>query len=129
VKDKEFIKAFRDSPEGVGLNGTYYPTAMFLTGLDVSRSGGLLRGFTEWLVVRRGECNNLYWHQLVLLDLFPDMSLQDWKDPEHLTPDQHRQAVEHLFSLVVEFLDVRSNPRQLGRMYTQYEVMYAHIRG
>ncbi|WLW54142.1 hypothetical protein [Streptomyces sp. YU58] len=129
MKDKEFIEEFRDSPEGFGLDGTYYPTVMFLTGIDMGRSGGLLRGFTEWLVVRRGKCNNLYWHQLVLLDAFPDMRLQGWKSPEHLTPDQHRQAVENLFSLVLEFLDVRSNPRQLSRMYTQYEAMYAHIWG
>ncbi|MGW1500856.1 hypothetical protein ACWCQW_20130 [Streptomyces mirabilis] len=129
MNDKKLIERIRDHPEGFGLNGTYYPTAMFLTGIDVGRSGGMLRGFTEWLVVRRGECNNLYWHQLVLLDLFPDMRLQGWKDPDHLTPDQHRQAVEHLFSLILEFLDARSDPRQLGRMYTQYEAMYAHIQG
>ncbi|MET7450722.1 hypothetical protein ABZT03_02280 [Streptomyces sp. NPDC005574] len=129
MRDKEFIEAFRDGQEGFGLNGTYYPTVMFLTGIDVGRSGGLLRGFTEWLVVRRGECISLYWHQLVLLDLFPDMKLQGWKDPGHLTPDQHRQAVEHLFSLVLEFLGVRNNPRVLGLMYTRYEALYAHIEG
>ncbi|MFI7403604.1 hypothetical protein ACIBW9_24540 [Streptomyces sp. NPDC049541] len=129
MNDKEFIEAIRDRPEGFGLNGTYYPTAMFLTGIDLGRSGGLLRGFTEWLVVRRGECNNLYWHQLVLLDLFPDMKLQGWKDPDHLTPDQHRQAVEHLLSLALEFLDVRNDRRRLGRMYARYEAMYAHIEG
>ncbi|MFI9171867.1 hypothetical protein [Streptomyces lincolnensis] len=129
MRDKEFIEAIRDHPEGYGLDGTYYPTAMFLTGLDVGRSGGLLRGFTEWLVVRRGECNSFYWHKLVLLDLFPDMSPGTWKTPEHLTPDQHQQAVDHLFSLVLEFLDVRNSPRELSRMYTQYEAMYAHIWG
>ncbi|MFF5183793.1 hypothetical protein ACFY30_08385 [Streptomyces sp. NPDC000345] len=129
MDDKAFIEAIRDTPEGFGLNGTYYPTAMFLTGTDLGRSGGLLRGFREWLVVRRDECNGLQWHQPVLLDLFPGMKLQGWKHPDHLTPEQHAQAVEHLFSLVLEFLDVRSNPRELGRMYTRYEAMYAHIQG
>ncbi|GAA4043849.1 hypothetical protein [Streptomyces shaanxiensis] len=129
MNDKQFVEALRDSPQGYGLNGTYYPTAMFLTGIDFGRSGGLLRGFTEWLVVRRGECSSFYWHKLVLLDLFPDIDLKGWKNEDHLTPEQHRQAVDHLFSLVLEFLDVRNKPRELGLMYKRYEAMYAHIWG
>ncbi|MDH6627676.1 hypothetical protein M2271_005503 [Streptomyces sp. LBL] len=127
MNDKMIVEAIRDSPEGYGLNGTYYPTAMLLTGIDLGRSGGLLRGFTEWLVVRRGECSSFYWHKLVLLDLFPDLGLRGWKDPGHLTPEQHRQVVHHLCSLILEFLDVRNQPRELGLMYTRYEAMYAHI--
>ncbi|MFI5677360.1 hypothetical protein [Streptomyces cellulosae] len=127
MNDRKTVEAIRDSPQGYGLNGTYYPTAMLLTGIDLGRSGGLLRGFTEWLVVRKGECSSFYWHQLVLLDLFPDLDLREWKNPDHMTPEQHRQAVEHLFSLVLEFLDVRNKPRELGLMYTRYEAMYAHI--
>ncbi|MCD7441324.1 hypothetical protein K4B79_24255 [Streptomyces lincolnensis] len=127
MKDREVIEAIRDHPQGYGLDGTYYPTAMFLTGIDVGRSNETLRGFTEWLVVRRGELNSFYWHKLVLLDLFPDMSLYTWRSPEHLTPEQHQQAVEHLFSLVLEFLDVRNSPQELGRMYTRYEAMHAHV--
>ncbi|WP_328362458.1 hypothetical protein OG800_28565 [Streptomyces sp. NBC_00445] len=129
MNDKQLIEKMREHPESHGLNGTYYPTAMFLTGIDIGMSGGLLRGFTEWLVVRRGECNSFYWHKLVLLDLFPDIDFEDWKHPDHLTPEQHRQAVDHLLSLVLEFLDVRNKPRELGLMYTRYEAMYAHIWG
>ncbi|WP_133912005.1 hypothetical protein [Streptomyces sp. NBC_00582] len=129
MNDKAFIEAIRDTPEGFGLDGTYYPTALLLTGIDLGRSGGLLRGFREWLVVRRGECIGLHWHQLVLLELFPDRGLQGWKNPEHLTPDEHSRAVAHLFALVLEFLDLRGNPRELGRMYTRHEAMYAHIQG
>ena len=129
MNDKQFVEAIRDSPEGNGLDGTYYPTAMFLTGSRRRQVGRTARGFTEWLVVRRGECSSFHWHKLVLLDLFPDMSLKGWKNPDHLTPEQHRQAVDHLFSLVLAFLDVRNDPRELSRMYTRYEAMYAHIWG
>ncbi|MDQ1038612.1 hypothetical protein QFZ75_005028 [Streptomyces sp. V3I8] len=128
MNDKQLIGKIGEHPEGYGLNDTYHSTAMFLTGIDVGRSGGLLRGFTEWLIVRRGERSSFYWHKLVLLDLFPDMRLNGWKDQGHLTSDQHRQAVEHLLSLVLEFLDVRNQPRELGLMYTRYEAMYAHVR-
>ena len=129
MNDEGFIEAMRDKPWAFGLDGKYYPTAMFLTGIDVGRSGGMLRGFREWLVVRRGECNNLQWHQFVLLDLFPDMRLQGWKEADHLTPDQHRQAVNHLLSLVLEFMDMRRDPWELGRMYMRHEAMYAHLQG
>ncbi|MFI1359281.1 hypothetical protein ACH4TV_37770 [Streptomyces sp. NPDC020898] len=129
MNDKQLIEKIGAHPEGYGLNGTYHSTVMFLTGIDVGRSGGLLRGFTEWLVVRRGECNSFYWHKLVLLDQFPDVSFQNWKDPGELTPEQQQQAVEHLFSLVLEFLELRNKPRELGLMYTRYEAMYAHIWG
>ncbi|WP_427920842.1 hypothetical protein [Streptomyces sp. cg40] len=129
MNDRQSIEALRDSPEGYGRDGTYYATLMFLTGMDVGRSGGMLRGFTEWLVVRRGECSSFYWHKLVLLDVFPDIDFKDWKNPDHLTPEQHREAVDHLFSLVLEFLDVRDRPHEMGLMYTRYHAMYAHIWG
>ncbi|WP_333739850.1 hypothetical protein [Streptomyces sp. IBSBF 2806] len=127
MNDRAAIEAMRDNPEGRGLNNTYYATAMFLTGMDVGMSGGLLRGFTQWLVVRRGECSSFYWHKLVLLDLFPDMNVGGWKNPDHLTPEQHEQVVQHLFSLVLQFLDVRNDPWELGRMYARHRTMYAHI--
>ncbi|MFJ4834747.1 hypothetical protein ACIP79_33290 [Streptomyces sp. NPDC088747] len=127
MTDKQTIQDIRDHYEEYGLNGTYYPTVMFLMGLDVGRSNGLLRGFIEWLVVRQNERSSAYWHQLVLLDLFPDMRLNDWKRTDHLTPDQHRQAVEHLFALLLEFLDVRNDPQDLGRMYTRYAAMSKHL--
>ncbi|MFF1451886.1 hypothetical protein ACFVYF_27650 [Streptomyces sp. NPDC058274] len=129
MNDKQLIEKMGEHPESYGLNGNYHSTVMFLTGIDVGRSGGLLRGFTEWLVVRRGECNSFYWHKLVLLDLFPDIKVGGWKNPDHLTPDQHQQAVEQLCTLVLEFLDVRDDPRELGLMYTRYAAMYAHIWG
>ena len=45
------------------------------------------------------------------------------------TSAQHQQAVDGLFSLVLEFLDVRNDRRGLARMYTQHEAMYADIDG
>lgn len=129
MTDKQTIEALREYPEGQGLDGTYYAMAMFLTGVDLGRSNGMLRGFTEWLVVRRGELSPFYWHKLVLLELFPDMKVGGWKNPDHLTPEQHRQAVDHLLSLILEFLETRNAWGEMGRMYTQYHAMHAHITG
>ncbi|MET8825899.1 hypothetical protein ABZX40_10290 [Streptomyces sp. NPDC004610] len=128
MNDKQTITNVRDNPGGYGLNQTYYATAMFLTGVDLGRSGGLLRGFTEWLVVRRGECSSFYWHKQVLLDLFPDERLVgDWREPDHLTPAQNREAVDHLCSLVLAFLEVRDSSQKLSLMYKRFAAMHAHI--
>jgi hypothetical protein len=109
-----------------GLNGTYHPTAMLLLGFDLARSGGLLRGFREWLIVRKGERSSLVWYALVFQEALLDVSLQNWRQ---LSPEQDQQAVDHLFSLVLEFLDVRDDPRQLARMYARYEALYAQTIG
>ncbi|MER7820461.1 hypothetical protein [Streptomyces sp. NPDC096153] len=46
---------------------------MFLIGFDGGRSGGLLRGFTEWLIVRKGERSSFGWQALVLEEALPDV--------------------------------------------------------
>ncbi|MFJ4784357.1 hypothetical protein [Streptomyces sp. NPDC088794] len=129
MNDKEFVEGIRDRPSLFGLNGCYYPTAMFLEGFDMASSGGLLRGFTEWLVVRGGECSSLHWHVLVLQRALPEFEFRGWKHLGPLHPDQDREATESLLSLVLEFLDVRDDPRQLAQMYTQYEALYARTIG
>ncbi|WP_306321772.1 MULTISPECIES: hypothetical protein [unclassified Streptomyces] len=48
---------------------------MPLIGFDEARAGGCLRGFTEWLTVRKGECTSFGWQALVLEEAFPDMEL------------------------------------------------------
>jgi len=127
VNDKEFIEQVRDRAGMFGLNGSYYPTAMFLQGFDIARCGGLLRGFTEWLVVRKGECSSFNWLASVFDEALPGVGVRHLKNG--LTPDQDQQAVDHLFSLVLEFLDVRDDPRQLARMYARYEALYAQTIG
>lgn len=64
-----------------------------------------------------------------LIEALRDRDLQGWKNPDHLSSAQHQQAVDGLFSLVLEFLDVRNDRRGLARMYTQHEAMYADIDG
>lgn len=125
MNDKEFIEVIRTRPGVFGLNGSFYPTAMFLEGFDTGRSGGLLRGFREWLVLRRGERCSLQWPLLVLQEALPGIDAGRWKQPDLLTADQEGRAVDHLFSLVLEFLDIQSDPRRLARMYAEYEALYA----
>ncbi|MEU9333931.1 hypothetical protein AB0D49_12350 [Streptomyces sp. NPDC048290] len=124
MSDKQIIGTIHEDPESYGLNGTYYATVMFLTGLDRGRSGELLRGFNEWLVVRRDECNKFYWARLVLLDLFPDIPFGDWKEPDHLTPEQNREAVVQLCSLLLEFLEERDKPGELELVFERFEALH-----
>ncbi|WP_149180234.1 hypothetical protein [Streptomyces sp. TRM49041] len=76
----------------------------FLIGYDLGRSAGSLRGFTEWLVARKGEETNLNWIALVLEEAFPGAGIRHWGSIEK---KQERHAVNCLFSLLLEFFDER----------------------
>ncbi|MEV8389348.1 MULTISPECIES: hypothetical protein [unclassified Streptomyces] len=101
MNDKEFIDQVRARPGLFGLQGSYYPTVMFLVGFDLGRSRGMLSGFTEWLVMRKGEETSLNWIALVLEEAFPDAGIRHWGS---LNEHQEQHAVDCLFSLLHEFL-------------------------
>ncbi|MBC9717655.1 hypothetical protein H9Y04_34500 [Streptomyces sp. TRM66268-LWL] len=126
MNDKEFVEKVRDRPEMFGLDRTYHPTAMLLLGYDLASSGGVLRGFTEWLVVRKGECSSLVWFALVLEDAVPGVVL---RNPRQIEPEHQEQAVEHLFRLVLAFLDMRDDKRELAAMYARYDRMNSSFYG
>ncbi|MFC7307827.1 hypothetical protein ACFQVC_26830 [Streptomyces monticola] len=129
MNDKELVEAVRDRPTMYGLNGTYYPTATYLLGCDMARSGGLLRGFNEWLIVRKGERSSHMWVALVLKEAIPDFQFTGWKQLNHLSPEQDQVAVGLLLSLVLEFLDVRDDSVKLAGMYAAYHELYALDNG
>ncbi|MFJ8603561.1 hypothetical protein ACIREM_33605 [Streptomyces shenzhenensis] len=97
---------------------------MFLIGFDQARSGGLLRGFTEWLVVRKSECSSFGWQALVFDEALPDVKSKGWNKLGQLTPSQEQEAVDLLLSLLLEFLTVRDDTMMLARMYTQYHSLH-----
>ncbi|MFD8821395.1 hypothetical protein ACFV1C_03365 [Streptomyces sp. NPDC059605] len=119
MNDKEFIEHVRDAQSMYGLSGTYYPTATFIMGFNQARAGGLLRGFHEWLAVRSEELSSQHWMGRVLAEAVPGFRYRGWENLR-LEQKQERQAVDLLFSLVLEFLDVRDDPRALASMYAQY---------
>ncbi|MER7099682.1 hypothetical protein ABT383_08360 [Streptomyces humidus] len=101
MSDRELIEMVRDRTGMFGLNGSYYPTAMFLTGLDLGTSGRLLDGFREWLLARKGEESSFTWMLLVIEDAFPGTGPRHWAS---LTESQQQSAVDHLFDLLIAFL-------------------------
>ncbi|MFD3437253.1 hypothetical protein ACFWU3_07085 [Streptomyces sp. NPDC058685] len=122
MSDRQFVEQLCARPGMYGLNGTYHPTAMLLMGFDLARDGALLRGFREWLTVRKGEPSSLVWYALVFQEALPGVSLLNWG---RLEPEQDLRAVDHLFSLVLEFLDVRDDADVLARMYMEYHGLHA----
>ncbi|MEU2759142.1 hypothetical protein [Streptomyces sp. NPDC007094] len=123
MSDKEFIEGVGARPGLYGLGGSYRGAVMFLTGFDEARSGGLMRGFTEWLVVRRGERTSFGWPALVLDEAFPDVEGWGWNKLEDSTQQKEQEAVELLLSLLLEFLAVRDEVTALARMYAQYDAL------
>ncbi|WP_326791465.1 hypothetical protein OHA79_01990 [Streptomyces sp. NBC_00841] len=122
MADKEIIEHVRAAQSMYGLNGTYHSTAMFIMGFDQARAGGLLRGIHEWMAVGKGELSSQHWVGRVLAQALPDLKFRGF-DGLRLEPEQERQAVDHLFSLVLEFLEVRDDPCALASMYAQYHSM------
>jgi hypothetical protein len=106
MTDRELIEKIRDRPGMYSLEGTYYPTAMFITGLDIGTSGRLLDGFREWLLARKGEESSFTWIPLVLEDAFPGTGIRHWKS---LAESQQQPAVDHLFDLLTAFLAERES--------------------
>ncbi|MDH6627678.1 hypothetical protein M2271_005505 [Streptomyces sp. LBL] len=98
---------------------------MFLIGFDEARSGGLLRGFTEWLIVRKGERSSFGWQALVLDEAFPDVESWGLNKLEKLNAQQELKAVDLLLSLLLEFLAVRDDTMALAHMYSQYHSLQA----
>ncbi|MER7553064.1 MULTISPECIES: hypothetical protein [Streptomyces] len=123
MNDKQFIEQVRDRPGMYGLDRSYHPTAAFFLGFDQARSGGLLRGFNEWLAVRHDELSSQHWMVRVLTQALPDFTFRGF-DHLRLEPEQEQQATDLLFSLILEFLEVRDDPWALGSMYARHH----HLR-
>ncbi|MFE1909583.1 hypothetical protein ACFW96_38980 [Streptomyces gardneri] len=126
MRDEDLILRIREHPGGFGLNRAYHSTAMFIAGYDFARSGGVLRGFHEWLSVRAGELSSQHWIRRVLFEAIPDLRFQGFEQLR-LTPEQERESVDHLLSSVLEFLAVREDRRELPRMYSAYHSLISSV--
>ncbi|MDX3054954.1 hypothetical protein PV394_07360 [Streptomyces sp. NE06-03E] len=122
MNDKKRLEQIRDRPGMYGLNGTYHSTAMLVLGFDLGRSGDLLDGFTEWLVVRKGEPSSLVWFALVFQEALPGGSLQNMA---HMDPHQDQQAVDRLFELLLQFLELREDEEALALIHERYKSLNA----
>lgn len=122
MNHRDLITEVRAKPGLFGLDGSYRSSAAFLVGLDVGSFGGLLRGFSEWLVVRRGHPTSLGWQRLV-----PEIALEgeSISDPANLDAAQEQRSVDFLFALLIEFLELRDNSLEFARMYAAYNSLYA----
>lgn len=121
VYDKRLIERIRESQDGFGLDGRYYTTAMLLNGMNLAMSGGLLRGFEEWLCVQKRELSSFIWFKEIFREAVPEVRPGEWREP--LEPEQEQRAVDHLFTRVLDFLEVRDSREDLARMYAAYQQM------
>jgi hypothetical protein len=96
----------------------YDTVANFIGGYDTGLEGGLLVGFHEWLVVRIKGFNNLHWAAIVCYLTFPDEA-DPWNEV-HKSPEFEQRAIDNLFSLIEEFLQLRKDSG-LRRIFFDYE--------
>jgi hypothetical protein len=82
----------------------------YISGYDAALSGGFLIGFREWLITRLEYGNNLTWDGLVGEFLKIEPSCKD-----------AGVAIERLFSLLEQFLDMRNTHNGMRRIFAEYE--------
>jgi hypothetical protein len=140
---REFFAAVHKRPGMYGLDGTFTQFQIFLEGCDAATSWSLLAGFNEWLLMRLGRESNLSWSALVRWLAFPAYrqliteTLGDDADDSYvserlvfppgssfnaLSDDDNALAVETLFRLLDEFLELREQPRGLTKIFSEYVV-------
>jgi hypothetical protein len=138
---RELFDAIHKRPDMYGLDGTYTQYQIFLYGCDATTSWSLLAGFNEWLRMRLGRESNLSWSGLVKWLAFPEYrqviteSLFGDEDDSFvserlvfpqgssfnaLSDYDNAVAVEALFRLLSEFLEMREKPRGLEKIFSQY---------
>ena len=97
----------------------YHTAAAFVLGYDAACQGGLLEGFREWLLLRRGAISNRWWPALVLEEAFP--SAPSPVDELSRDPRAERQAVEKLFALIREFDALRNEREGLKNIFAAFQ--------
>lgn len=138
---RELFTAIHQRPGMWGLDGSYGQFCAFLLGCNEGTSQALLTGFDEWLRMRfqgKHRPTNVAWPGLILWLAFPEnwRSTPLWADPTVAlyelaiprgtqtdpfeTNDEARRAVEMLFRLLDEFLEMRQQRLGLSKIFTDY---------
>lgn len=115
MKYRELFALVRQRPGMYGLDGSFAHFSIFVTGCDAGTSWSLLAGFREWLIVRVNDGDNLAWPFLVLWLAFPL-----GKNPNELDANDNAVAVDMLFRLLDEFLELREQHHGLAKIFTAY---------
>jgi hypothetical protein len=104
------IANVRNRPSMYLRANTFDVVVSFIDGYDIAISGGLLVGLREWLIVRVDGSNNMAWSGLILAALGDPAAAGD-----------QAALIRGLFSLLEEFMTMRSGPEGLRRIYAAYE--------
>jgi hypothetical protein len=95
----------------------YDTICSFLSGYDSATKGGLLVGFHEWLVIKRGHGNNLHWTALAECLAFPNA-----EDPSAERRVAEPQVmIDFLFNLIREYFVDLDSPQGLRGIYLRYD--------
>ncbi|MFE7135924.1 hypothetical protein ACFVIM_34240 [Streptomyces sp. NPDC057638] len=83
------------------MSGSYGEVCAYLDGLDAATGGGTMRAFGAWINGRGVGLPEWVWWNLVLADLGTGRRSRDLAS---FTPEQHAEAIAHLFRLLREYL-------------------------
>jgi hypothetical protein len=125
---RELFAALRKRPGIYGLDGSFAQFCIFLNGCNAATSWSLLAGFNEWLLVRYDEETSFGWTALIKCLAFPERRRFDhetgaWLDRSPLdlrNASDNARAVDTLFQLLDEFLELRERPQGLMKIIREY---------
>lgn len=116
---QELFALVHQRPGMYGLDGSFKHFCVFVMGCDAGTSWSLLTGFREWLIIQLGEEGNLGWEPLVELIALP--SREEFGVP--LSAHEDTVAVEALFRLLDEFLELRKHSQGLTKVFREYAAL------
>ena len=115
MNHREVIRSIRQRPRLYGIDDQYSTAVAFIIGYDTATAGLLLSGFKEWLIVRLDYGNNLTWPSLAKLYIAANEAASTDSAVEDV-----ELSLDHLFSLLDEFLEERDRANGLLRIYNKY---------
>ena len=100
----------------------YYQACSFVNGyFNASDSQGL-RGFREWILLRRGSLCAYWWPLLVVDSRFGEIPSGFAGDTE-----KHLEAIDELMRLLEMFLNERNADGGADRIMASYETKFDHV--
>lgn len=113
---QELLTLVHERPGMYGLDGSFKHFCIFVMGCDAGTSWSMLAGFREWLIIQLNGGDNLAWTALVELIALPSRE----RIGEPLDAEENTVAVETLFRLLGEFLELRKGYQGLPNIFREY---------
>lgn len=100
----------------------YYQACSFVNGYFIAVDDQGLRGFREWILLRRGSLSSYWWPLLVVESKFGEIPSGFAGNTE-----KHLAAIDELLKLLEAFLDECNAEGGADRIIASYQMKFNHV--